>query len=167
MYPTSRRPRDFNPPQALDSKSLTPISRYLTAARQLSYFGYLTLDTIGFLSSTKIWALSPTNQASVNRNSQKLWLSGIFFSIVHSVYKLQALKDRELKVIKTDAEGKLESDAVEKERAALHTQLLQDGCDFVLPATGLGYLNLDEGVCGAAGVVSSYLGLKAAWKKTA
>lgn len=70
-------------------------------------------------------------------------------------------------MVKTEAEGKLEGDKVQKERRAVCTQLLQDGCDFVLPAAGLGYLNLDEGVCGAAGLVSSYLGLKAAWGKTA
>lgn len=119
------------------------------------------------MSSTKIYALAPETQARVNKNSQRFWLMGIFFSIVHSAYKLQTLSERASKAVKTDPEGKLEGDKVAKERAAVHTQLLQDSCDFILPATGLGYLSFDEGVCGAAGLVSSYLGLKAAWNKSA
>ncbi|KAI5844092.1 peroxisomal biogenesis factor 11 [Tricharina praecox] len=153
--------------EALDSKTLTPVAKYLTALRQIGYAGYLTLDTVGFFASTKIITMSPITQARLNRNAQKLWMTGIAASIVHSLYQLQAMQERESRIIKTVANGKLEGEKIRKDRAKLQTQLLQDSCDIILPATGLGLTGFDEGVVGVAGAISSYLGLKAAWQKTA
>lgn len=142
--------------------------RYLTVARQLSYFGYLTLDTIGYLASQRIVTLSsPLATARVVRESQRLWLSGIAFSLCHSVLQLQALRQRQLHAVKTEAEGRLAADQLRRERAAVQTQLLLDGCDLLIPASALGYLRLDDGLVGAAGAVSSWIGLKAAWAKSA
>ncbi|KAA8893854.1 peroxisomal biogenesis factor 11 [Sphaerosporella brunnea] len=151
---------------ALDDKTLAPIPKYLAALRQLCYAGYLTLDTLGFLAGTKIYTLTPTRTAWVQKEAQKLWLAGITCSLLHSAYKLQQLSSREGLLKKTDAEGKLEGDQIRKERQKLHTQLLLDGCDWVIPATGLGLTGFDEGLVGAAGFVSSWIGLRQQWEKT-
>ncbi|CCX12522.1 peroxisomal biogenesis factor 11 [Pyronema domesticum] len=152
---------------ALENKSLPPLSRYLIAARQFSYFGYLTLDTLGFLSTTKIVPLSAPNTARVVKESQRLWLAGIMFSLFHSALALQSLKEKEQKVVKTEAEGRLASEKLIKERKAVLQQVVMDGCDILIPATGLGLVKVDEGIVGLAGVVSSWLGLTAQWSKTA
>ena len=141
--------------------------RYLAVARQLSYFGYLTLDTLGYLAGQRIVTLSPPATARVVRESQRLWLSGIAFSLCHSALQLRALRQSQLTAVKTEAEGRLAADQLRRERATVETQLLLDGCDLLLPATALGYLHLDDGVVGAAGTVSSWIGLKAAWARTA
>jgi peroxin-11B len=101
------------------------------------------------------------------RESQRLWLSGIIFSLFHSALQWRQLSQRERKVVKTEAEGRLTGETLKKEREAVKTQLVMDACDFLIPATALGYLELDDGVVGAAGVVSSWIGLKAQWAKTA
>jgi len=111
--------------------------------------------------------MPPIAQARVNRNAQKFWMMGIASSILHSLYQLQVMQKHESRIAKTISEGKLGGEKLRKERAKLQAQLLQDGCDIVLPATGLGLTGFDDGIVGAAGVVSSYLGLKAAWKETA
>jgi peroxin-11B len=153
---------------ALDNKALSPVSKYLTAGRQLAYAGYLTLDTLGFFASAKIITkMSPATGKRTQHEAQKLWLAGITFSLLHSLYQLQGLKEREAKVVKTEAEGRLEGEKIRKDRAKIHTQLIQDSCDWIIPATGLGFINCDDGVVGVAGVVSSYLGLKSQWAKTA
>jgi peroxin-11B len=46
-------------------------------------------------------------------------------------------------------------------------QLISDLCDLTVPATFLGYTNLDDGLIGLAGTVSSLLGVYGAWQKTA
>jgi peroxin-11B len=150
----------------LDSKTLAPIPKYLTTLRQLSYAGYLTLDTLGFLASTKIYPLSPMRAAWVQKEAQKLWLAGITCSLLHSGYQLHLLNSRERLIKKTDAEEKVEGEKIRKEKQKLHTQLLLDGCDWILPATGLGWTGFDEGIVGVAGVVSSWIGLKQQWAKT-
>jgi peroxin-11B len=46
-------------------------------------------------------------------------------------------------------------------------QLLSDACDIAVPGTALGYFNLDDGIVGLTGTMSSLLGAYGVWKKTA
>jgi len=46
-------------------------------------------------------------------------------------------------------------------------QLLSDLCDLTVPVSALGFANLDDGLVGLAGTVSSLIGVFAQWKKTA
>lgn len=54
-----------------------------------------------------------------------------------------------------------------RERAATNIQLISDLCDLTVPSAALGYANLDDGIVGLAGTVSSLIGVWATWKKTA
>ena len=54
-----------------------------------------------------------------------------------------------------------------RERASTNMQLVSDVCDLTIPSSALGYANLDDGIVGLAGTLSSMIGLLAAWKKTA
>ena len=54
-----------------------------------------------------------------------------------------------------------------RERNAANAQLLSDLCDLTIPSSALGYVNLDDGIVGLAGTVSSLIGVWATWKKTA
>ncbi len=54
-----------------------------------------------------------------------------------------------------------------RERAAINLQLLSDLCDLTVPTSALGWTNLDDGIVGLAGTVSSLIGVYGAWKKTA
>jgi peroxin-11B len=40
-------------------------------------------------------------------------------------------------------------------------------CDLTVPSSALGFVNLDDGIVGLAGTVSSLIGLYGAWQKTA
>lgn len=53
------------------------------------------------------------------------------------------------------------------ERSASQLQLISDLCDLTIPTSALGWVNLDDGIVGIAGTVSSLIGLVAIWKKTA
>lgn len=54
-----------------------------------------------------------------------------------------------------------------RERASTNLQLISDLCDLTIPSTALAYTNLDDGIVGLAGTVSSLIGVWATWKKTA
>jgi peroxin-11B len=56
---------------------------------------------------------------------------------------------------------------VHRERAAINLQLISDFCDLTVPTSALGLVNLDDGIVGLAGTVSSLIGVYGAWKKTA
>ena len=55
----------------------------------------------------------------------------------------------------------------ERERNTTNLQLVSDLCDLCVPSSALGYANLDDGIVGLAGTVSSLIGVYTAWKKTA
>jgi hypothetical protein len=54
-----------------------------------------------------------------------------------------------------------------RERSQVVTQLVSDCCDLVVPSASLGLVELDDGIVGLAGTVSSIIGLQSAWRKTA
>lgn len=56
---------------------------------------------------------------------------------------------------------------IHSERSASQLQLISDLCDLTVPTSALGWVNLDDGIVGIAGTVSSLIGLVAIWKKTA
>lgn len=64
-------------------------------------------------------------------------------------------------------ERALEADQCCRERAATNLQLISDLCDLTIPSSALGYVNLDDGIVGLAGTVSSLIGVWGTWKKTA
>lgn len=54
-----------------------------------------------------------------------------------------------------------------RERTATTIQLVSDLCDVAIPSSALGYVNLDDGLVGLVGTVSSLIGVWTLWKKTA
>jgi len=54
-----------------------------------------------------------------------------------------------------------------RQRNATRFQLISDLCDLTVPTAALGYANLDDGIVGLAGTVSSIIGVWATWQKTA
>ena len=72
----------------------------------------------------------------------------------------EASKVRQLLV--TDRNGLLN-----RERTATNIQLISDLCDLTVPSAALGYANLDDGIVGLAGTVSSLIGVWSTWNKTA
>ena len=61
----------------------------------------------------------------------------------------------------------LRSNVRHRERNAANLQLISDLCDLAVPTAALGYANLDDGIVGLAGTVSSLIGVWTTWKKTA
>ena len=57
--------------------------------------------------------------------------------------------------------------SVSRERNVTNLQLISDVCDLTIPGTALGFVNLDDGLVGLAGTLSSLIGVYTAWKKTA
>lgn len=54
-----------------------------------------------------------------------------------------------------------------RERAAARIQLISDLCDLTVPVSALGLAQLDDGLVGLAGTVSSLIGVWSQWRKTA
>ncbi|KAK0628862.1 peroxisomal biogenesis factor 11 [Bombardia bombarda] len=150
---------------AADQKTMDPVLRYAAVGRQLGYAGYLTFDLATLLDATGI-----RKSASAKRLQQeafRFWAMGILCSVVAQTYTLWRLREREARVDRKEGEGVVEGKRIGIERAASRLQLTSDLCDLTVPFTALGWANLDDGIVGLAGTVSSLIGVYMQWKKTA
>jgi len=144
-----------------------------TIAKQLSYFGFLTYDSIIWADAVKFIKLNPITSVKVNKMANRYWFSGILFSLVHSLIKARRLTNEKGKLqspawnekhIGDAADRDTKSHALRVARAATHRQLIIDILDVWTPASGLGLVNVNDGVMGIFGLISSAIALQTQWK---
>nr|XP_019010901.1 uncharacterized protein I206_04205 [Kwoniella pini CBS 10737]OCF49682.1 hypothetical protein I206_04205 [Kwoniella pini CBS 10737] len=154
--------------------------------RQLGYAGFFTNDMIVWLGQVRFLKLDKFQLERFQRLTFKFWLSGIVFSLISSsasMVKLRAdskrfrlsteVSRRESSEKGPDERAREESEHRERGRAMLAqrqtllSQLIIDSCDIWIPATGLGYSNVNDGVLGALGAITSYMSLQTQWRKHA
>jgi peroxin-11B len=169
---------------AYDAKTLDPVIRFCTTGRQLGYGAYMLTDTLTYLDASGVRPSAMAKRMQVQ--AYKAWMTGLCFSVLNGVYTIYKSKSEE--AAQTDkavaAEKTVEVKKLQRyvfdfacweislltfysERSAAQTQLVSDLCDLFIPASALGFINVDDGVVGLAGAVSSLIGLMAQWNKTA
>ncbi|CAA7266560.1 unnamed protein product [Cyclocybe aegerita] len=145
-----------------------------TVSRQIGYFGYLTYDAIVWANSIKFIALTPETSKKAAKRAFQFWFAGIVFSLIHGVLKAgrlaresKALGESKVwgeKDLAEEAARETRLSAVEAARKGNRQQLVIDLLDVWIPATGAELLNVNEGVLGIFGLISSILGAKAQWR---
>ena len=122
----------------------------------------------------------------LQQEAYRAWFAGLAFNAIAGLYTLWQLRQREQNIDRNDGEGVVESkkimksvsdkcprglredaDSDNRERNITNLQLISDLCDLTVPTAALGYANLDDGIVGLAGTVSSLIGVWSTWKKTA
>ncbi|KAF8493118.1 hypothetical protein JB92DRAFT_3090397 [Gautieria morchelliformis] len=108
----------------------------------------------------------------VNKTSLHFWLVGILFSITNGVFKAGRLAN-EAGVLRSPSSEKnsLADDAAKQARLAaiatqsgsMHHQLFIDTLDVSLPALALGLVDLNDGIVGILGFISSVMALGTHW----
>merc|ERR1712230_94898 len=117
-----------------------PILRVLAISRQLGYAFYLINDALVWAHSAKIKVYAKDRFARIQKAGT-------------------------LATPEKEADRKVEIKALRTQYYATRYQLIQDLCDFTLPMSSLGYFNLNEGVLGVAGLISSLMGLQTQKRK--
>jgi len=141
-----------------------------TIARQLGYFGYLAYDAVAWANTVRFITLKPETSQKVQKIANRFWLAGILFSITHAVFKAGRLtkETRELRSLEEKNVGeqnarKSQLRALCTTRAATRHQFMIDMFDAWLPASNLGLVNINDGVLGIFGLISSVLALQTQW----
>ncbi|EJD52146.1 peroxisomal biogenesis factor 11 [Auricularia subglabra TFB-10046 SS5] len=157
----------------------SPLEQYLAILRQVSYAGYLTLDGVVWANTVRFVNLTPDKGTKVLKNSLRFWLAGILFSIAQGLLKAGRLAN-EAKAIKLsekpvagekdiaqEVETGTRLKALTVERKAVRYQLILDTLDVWLPATGLALVNVNDGIAGILGLITSLMALRNSWKQAA
>jgi len=115
--------------------------------------------------------LAPSTATRVGKISNRFWLSGILCSIVHGLLKAGRLANEANKLqgsqawsdkgSSVDAEAKLQTLSVL--RASTRHQFIIDILDVWIPASGLGLVNINDGLLGIIGLITSLMGLRQQW----
>ncbi|KAM0751347.1 peroxisomal biogenesis factor 11 [Meredithblackwellia eburnea MCA 4105] len=142
-----------------------PVLKFTALGRQLGYAGYLYHDMLAWAHTAKVYPFAPETIKKINDRAAKLWLTGILFSIVSSIYKLLGLRKKEALARRVgpsekETDRKASLKAIRVQQGAVRYQLVQDLLDSLLPSGSLGYHHLDEGVLGIAGTITSIMGLR-------
>ncbi|CAO3637234.1 unnamed protein product [Cunninghamella blakesleeana] len=117
----------------------------------------------------------PKNIQQITDFGQKMWLLGLFSSIISGLYKFKQLsirshmltKERKYRNIEKD-----DSDLIAREKAfrmekyKTSYQFIQDALDVVIPSSALGWIPADEGFVGIVGVITSLMCMNTQWKSS-
>ncbi|KAJ6519951.1 peroxisomal biogenesis factor [Mycena sanguinolenta] len=157
---------------ALTSAPSPWLEQVTTIARQIAYFGYLSLDMLSWAHSIKFVNFRPDTAAKIARVANRSWLAGILLNIIHAIVKTARLR-REAKLLHAEkhqekemslqAEREAKLRVIAATRSAVRHQFLIDLLDLWNPATSLGLSNLNDGVVGIFGVISSLMALEKHW----
>jgi len=144
-----------------------------TVGRQLAYFGYLTYDATIWANAVKVINLKPSTTQRVAFISNRFWLSGILLSITHGLLKAGRLAQEAKKLRASESWGEKDLGnvaqrearqlALEKMRSDTRYQFIIDILDIWIPASNLGLVNVNDGLVGLAGFISSVMGVHAQW----
>ncbi|KAF9994751.1 Peroxisomal membrane protein PMP27, partial [Modicella reniformis] len=147
------------------------LMKFFTIGKQLAYAGYLTLDGIIFLDGAGAYKFK--NIKKYSEYASKFWLAGIVFGFLSGLYRSRQIQICRMTVARglshsgeaEKSNARTELKAIDKDQHSVYKQLLQDGLDMLIPSTGLGYLNLDDGAVGLIGTVTSIMGAETQWRK--
>ncbi|KAF9298722.1 Peroxisomal membrane protein PMP27 [Mortierella antarctica] len=145
--------------------------RYCAVGKQLAYAGYLTFDGIIFIDGSGAYKFK--NIKKYSEIATRFWLAGIVFGFISGLYKTRQIQIRRevaVRGLKHSGESekshaRTELKALAKEQHSVNKDLLQNGLDMLIPATGLGYLSLDDGAIGLIGTATAIMGAKSQWAK--
>ncbi|KIY72841.1 peroxisomal biogenesis factor 11 [Cylindrobasidium torrendii FP15055 ss-10] len=140
-------------------------------ARQLAYFGYLALDAFVWSNSVKFTRFSPDTAAWIQKLSNRFWLVGILCGLLNGVAKtvrinkqLASLKSTSEKGLGSETDVKVKAASLKAAQKATANQLVIDSLDVWIPATGLGLTNLNDGVLGIFGLITSIIAAQKQWQ---
>ncbi|TKX24758.1 peroxisomal biogenesis factor 11 [Elsinoe australis] len=153
---------------AFDSKTMDPVLKYLAVARQMGYAGYLFSDALTYLDAAGVRKSEGAKR--MQKQAYQFWAMGLAASAISGIYSLYKISAENKRVVEsqgTDAEKKVEGKKVLRNRNAATQQFISDLCDLTVPVSALGWADLDDGIVGLAGTVSSLIGLNSQWQKTA
>ncbi|PBK77203.1 peroxisomal biogenesis factor 11 [Armillaria solidipes] len=156
----------------LSSSSSAP-EQITTIARQIAYFGYLSLDSLVWANSIKFAQFKSETAQKIQRLSNRFWFTGIVFGLINGIIKmlrihkelsaLKKVKSVDEKDLGTEADYSTKATALKASHAATLHQLTLDSLDIWIPATGLGLTNLNDGVLGIFGLITSLMAARKHW----
>lgn len=147
------------------NKTQDPILRTTSVLRNLAYAVYMATDTVTWVNVSRVRPL--THGAAITRFGLKFWLFGLSVGIINSLRKYQIASAKRQALLAEAEKDDSSLKRAEREIEAAKKQFIWDVLDVSIPVAGLGLADLDEGIVGAAGLITSIFGTQQQWAATA
>ncbi|OMJ20745.1 Peroxisomal membrane protein 11A [Smittium culicis] len=160
---------------AIKNPASDELAKLLSSISKLFMGMYVICDGAGWLNSTGLIKLK--NPQQLSKVSMRCWLTSIVLSFLNGLYSKYALNLRRVAIASTSSaySSKSIAEAVDMDKetlvliakekntinskiVAVNNQLLVDAVDMIIPVGILGLLNINNGVIGVAGMITSILG---------
>ncbi|KAJ3719776.1 peroxisomal biogenesis factor 11 [Lentinula raphanica] len=145
-----------------------------TIGRQIGYFGYLSFDALVWVNAVKFYSFSSETSVKISKLANRFWLAGIVLSIMNGALKSVRLAKEERRLkrsmampekeIGKEAEEEMKLSTILASRDATRHQLVIDLLDLWIPATALGLSNMNDGVLGIFGLITSLMAGQKQWQ---
>ncbi|CAN6672083.1 peroxisomal membrane protein PMP27 [Trichomonascus vanleenenianus] len=148
---------------ACGNQTIDPILRLTTIGRQIGYMGYMALDTVMWVHMAKVRPFTADRFGKIQRIAYRFWMAGLLFGLVNSARKYQTARAQEIAL---SQESEKDGDSLKKVKAdkcAATKQFVWDVLDLSIPTSALKIVDLDDGIVGLCGLITSILGLKQVW----
>ncbi|KAJ1918280.1 Peroxisomal membrane protein PMP27 [Mycoemilia scoparia] len=138
----------------------------MATLNKVAMAGYLFFDALNLLRTFNIVSYSTAPELA--RRAHKGWLIALTCSWLSGMYQLIPLKLKESVIHRAQetfrreksepAEKEVERAIVSRQLTTVKRQLVQDSLDMLIPLSGLGFLDVNEGIVALAGTITSFMG---------
>ncbi|KAI8334613.1 peroxisomal biogenesis factor 11 [Chlamydoabsidia padenii] len=141
--------------------------------KQIGMGLYYSAEVLVLTDATHFY--QPKNILQITHFGQKCWILGLTASFVSGIYQLRMLGVRYYSLVKEIVQHDIEMDDTHlkereaillTERHAIAYQLIQDVLNFIIPCSALGWISLNDGWVGMAGMVTSVMCMNTQWIKS-
>lgn len=146
--------------------------RSLTVFKSAGMGMWLVFDMLQYFHSVGLKTFAKDTLANITKKAYQCWLFALVSAVLLDLYKLQTnamkleIANKMLKAGKLEAgeDAQKEVSTLKAQRKELVLQTVQDTLDISIPASGLGYVQLESGVVGLFGMITSLLGARTQWR---
>jgi peroxin-11B len=150
-----------------------PIIQGCTMGKSLAMGTWLILDAVQWLTLVGVIKRPSQSIQNLNRYAYRFWLVGLLCSLGMDVYKLEHLIRKRIQ-FEEEALGKtpespstetttIDLKMLQKQMNAVTLDLVRDLLDLLIPGSALGYIQLESGVVGLIGTITSLIGAYQIW----
>lgn len=161
---------------AYENRTQDPLLRLTSVVRSLAYAVYMATDTVTWInvSGARKLARGP----EITKLGLKFWLAGLVAGVINSLRKHQIASAKRAALLSEASAASANEKGTTTDQASLkraqldikqaQKQLVWDLLDITIPVSGLQLVDgLDDGIVGAAGLITSLMGTKQQWAATA
>lgn len=171
MMALNRKPLRFLKPlnhlqvisKSLDNHLVDSIVKWSVLVKNAGYFGYLSLDSLVWFKLLGL--ISAKKFQKAKRYGDWLWFIGLCGGLANDLRKLNLAMQTQ-KALSEETEKNESKKEVKTNRSQLESAkklLLKDLLDAFIVLNNLDFLHYPDGLIGAAGTITSFMGLQEIW----